>query len=90
MSVQHPELAAGRWSQLSLVEQLANVGSEVERALRWRAKHQEAYGRQAFKRALELIDLTLADFKNASRLKEVARLRELFVDNFFGSNQYFS
>lgn len=32
----HRGLAEGRWEQLSLVEQLANVGSEVGRMLRWR------------------------------------------------------
>ena len=34
MTVRHQELAAGRWFRLSLVEQLANVGSEIERAMR--------------------------------------------------------
>ena len=33
MNIQHKELAAGRWHKLTLAEQLANVGSEVERAL---------------------------------------------------------
>lgn len=32
MSAVHTELAGGRWRTFSLVEQLANVGSEVERA----------------------------------------------------------
>src|SRR3989442_15695474 len=34
MSYQHARLAAGRWRTLTLVEQLANVGSEVARARR--------------------------------------------------------
>ena len=33
MSYQHKDLAAGRWGQMSLSEQMANIGSEVERAL---------------------------------------------------------
>lgn len=41
MSALHRELAAGRWYTLSLVEQMANIGSEIERtmaaALRWGA-----------------------------------------------------
>jgi hypothetical protein len=38
----HTDLAAGRWSTLTLAEQLAHVGSEVERALRaWEASHAE-------------------------------------------------
>jgi hypothetical protein len=34
MAPLHASLAAGRWTELSVVEQLANVGSEVERAIR--------------------------------------------------------
>jgi hypothetical protein len=43
MNYQHKELAAGRWQQMSLVEQMANVGSEVGRALNWRAKVSTNY-----------------------------------------------
>jgi len=37
MNIQHKELAAGRWNKLSFVEQMANVGSEVERTINWRS-----------------------------------------------------
>jgi hypothetical protein len=30
MSYQHQSLASGRWRSLSLIEQLANIGSEVK------------------------------------------------------------
>lgn len=90
MNYQHKELAAGRWKQLTFLEQMANIGSEVERALKWQAKHNDAYCRQAFERALELTDLTLDSVKGFARLKELARLREAMVDYFFGSNQYVS
>jgi hypothetical protein len=36
MNVQHRDLAARRWQSFPLMVQLANVGSEVERALAWR------------------------------------------------------
>ncbi len=88
MSYQHKELAAGRWSQLSFSEQMANIGSEVERALNWQAKHNTTYCQQAFERSLELIDLTLDNLKNFARLKEVARLREAIIDYFYGTNQF--
>lgn len=90
MSIQHKELAQGRWSQLSFLEQMANIGSEVERALNWKARNNEDYCRQAFERALELLDLTLDDSRNITRLKEIARVREAIVDFFTGSNQYVS
>ena len=88
MNYQHKDLAAGRWSQLSFLEQMANIGSEVERALKWRSKHNIAYCQHAFERALELMDLSLDSLTSFSRLREVARLREATVDYFFGSNQY--
>ena len=67
---------------------MANIGSEVERSLHWRAKNNIPYAEKAFERALELMDLTLGDAKNLLRLKEVARVREAWVDFFFGSNQF--
>lgn len=87
MNYQHKQLAQGRWSQLSFIEQMANIGSEVEHALNWKAKNNDLYSWQAFERALELLDLTLADAQKFSRLKELARVREALVDYFFGSNQ---
>jgi hypothetical protein len=88
MTMGHQELAAGRWFRLSLVEQLANVGSEIERAIRWRGKGNAEYGRRAFERALELLDLTIADERNRSRLKELTRLREVLADYFWFDNRY--
>jgi hypothetical protein len=44
---------------LSLLEQLAYTGSEVERALNRAAKGNAEYSVLAFDRALELLDLTI-------------------------------
>ena len=86
MSYQHSDLAAGRWKQFSFLEQMANIASEVERALNWRAKNNGAYAERAFERALELLDLSLADAGSPSRRRELARVREALVDFFCGSN----
>ena len=88
MNYQHKNLAAGRWKELSLVEQMANIGSEVERALNWRAKNNEAYSQKAFARALELIDLTLESGVRYPRIKEIVRMREAIVDYFSGKNEF--
>lgn len=88
MSYQHKELAAGRWKELTFFEQMANIGSEVERALNWKAKQNSDYSQKAFERALELIDLTLDSVTGLARHKEVARMREAMVDFFAGSNQF--
>lgn len=83
----HKNLAEGRWFTLSFFEQMANVGSEVERAMKWREKNKE-YSRLASDRALELLDLTIADSKNRKRLKELFRLREVLADYFYFDNIY--
>ncbi|MBF0384325.1 MAG: hypothetical protein HQL27_00485 [Candidatus Omnitrophica bacterium] len=90
MSYQHKGLAEGRWSKLSFVEQMANIGGEVERALNWQSKKNKEYSMMAFERSLELIDLTLENEKRYSRLREIARLREALVDYFYGENEFLS
>ena len=90
MKYQHKELSRGKWQELSFFEQMANIGSEVERAINWRNKKDEEYSRLAFERALELIDLTIADRKNRKRLRELTRVRENFVDYFICGNHYSS
>lgn len=88
MSYQHRELARGRWHELRLVEQMANIGSEVGRAIQWRRKRRDDHSRMAAERALELLSLTLDDPKLRTRLKELTRLYEVLVDYFFGDNTY--
>lgn len=88
MNVQHKELAQGRWARFSLLEQMANVGSEVERALNWKAKENKEYSMKAFERALELLDLTIDFCQAKSHFKELCRAREVLVDFFLGSNEY--
>src|SRR5262245_18817852 len=80
----HPSLASGRWHTMTLDEQLGNVGSEYERALRWKHKGNARYFDNAFVRMLELLDLTIDDprWRN-HRLKELCRLRELLCDELF-------
>jgi hypothetical protein len=88
--VQHRDLATGRWWDLSLSEQLGNVGSEISRASRWGSRNPDR-ARGALYRALELLDLTLADPRQQRtpwRLREIARAREVVVDFFAGSNEY--
>ena len=80
MNFQHRELSQGKWKKLSFFEQMANIGSEVERAINWKNKNNEEYSRLAFERALELIDLTITDEKNLKRLRELTRVRENLVD----------
>lgn len=88
MTMQHKDLAQGRWALLSFVEQMANIGSEVERSLNWRGKGNLPYANMAFERALELIDMTLDSLTTKTRYRELARLREAVVDYFAGANEF--
>lgn len=88
MVFQHNDLANGRWFSFSLAEQLGNIGSEVERAIRWHEKGNNEYFESAYARMLELIDLTLADERwRGPRRKELVRLREAICDSFEGGQQ---
>jgi hypothetical protein len=80
----HVELASGRWARLTLAEQLANVGSEVDRAIAaWAAQRPDRFER-ALARALELFDLTAGDARwRGHRLRELLRAREEFCRLFF-------
>lgn len=84
---QHKELAAGGWQKFSLMEQLANIGSEVGRARQWQGKDEKLF-QGAVERALELFDLTLEDPRWRSRLREIARAREVFLDAVLGGKEY--
>jgi len=88
MELQHKNLAGGRWQELSFFEQMANVGSEVERAIKWKNKNNLEYSRLAFERCLELLDLTIEHEKNPNHLRELSRLREMLADYFAFSNSY--
>jgi hypothetical protein len=59
MTVQHKNLAAGRWAQMSLCEQMVNVGSEVSRALNWRKKGNDKLSKRAVVRRLNCCTLQL-------------------------------
>ncbi|MDO8600088.1 MAG: hypothetical protein Q7R73_00515 [bacterium] len=87
MMIQHKNLTEERWQKFSLAEQLGNVGSETSRALKWQGK-DDVLWRGALGRAFELIDMTIADTRFCSRLKEIVRLREMLADAMFGGREY--
>ena len=64
---------------MALAEQMANIGSEVDRALRARAGGHASRLDHALPRALELFDLTAADDRwRGARRREILRTREVF------------
>ena len=71
--------AAAHWGNLTIAEQLAHVGSEVERALRAHDARNGTRRDHALARALELFDLSAADPRwRGPRRREILRAREEF------------
>ncbi len=82
--VYHADLVAGGWRKLDLIEQLANVGSEVERTIRAHRAGQTHRFEHALARALELFDLTTEDDRwHGHQIQEIRRAREEFCRLFF-------
>lgn len=88
MAYMHQNLANGKWQELTLIEQLANIGAEVGRALSWKTKGDTKKSQNAMERGLELLDLTINDSRWRHRLKEITRIREIICDYFYGDNEY--
>lgn len=84
----HKSLAAGRWHEMSLMEQLGNISSEVGRAGIYRREKNSKRLEKAVDRALELFDLTLADPRWRGRLREIGRARDVFCDAVSGGKEY--
>ncbi len=87
----HKNLTLEHWSTFSLMEQLANVGTDIERTINWRKRGNKEASNAAFDRAIELLDLTIADVKHRrhrGRLRELLRVREALADYFLFDNEY--
>lgn len=89
--IAHKNLAAGKWNDLTILEQLGNIGSEVGRAIAWQKKGNNEYKEKALERAFELMDLTVNDERWVvclNRNRELLRVREVLADFFYGDNIY--
>jgi len=84
----HQQLAGGERNKLSFLQQMGNIWSEVSRANFYQNTNVSRY-ETARERMLELLDLTLQDSKGTSGQKmEIARMREVLCDYFYGENTY--
>lgn len=86
--IQHKNLANGEWNSKPFLEQMANIGSEVYRAINWMNKGNAEYSEMAFVRSLELFDLTKSSKLTYPQYRELTRMREMWVDYFKYDNTY--
>ena len=72
----HKNLAAGRWFELSLAEQLGNIGSEYYRASKSKGQNDDRF-KSAAERTLELCELTTSDSRwNEHQQKELVLMQD--------------
>lgn len=76
------------WHKMTLAEQMGNAGSEVGRALNWQKKGRKEFAQKSADRALEMLDLTLSDYRWHDRLRELCRARNLTADYLYGINEF--
>ncbi|MBR2836744.1 hypothetical protein IKE79_00105 [Candidatus Saccharibacteria bacterium] len=89
LKLSHPELAQGRWAKMSFPEQMGNIGSEISRAIKSKARGNTERMTGAAYRAIELFELTIdANQKHPTRLRELCRAKEEFCDYIFGDNSW--
>lgn len=87
-NIQHRKQSEGEWQKKTFLEQMANIGSEVYRAINWRNRNNEEYAQLAFERSLELFDLSKGSKLSYPEYKELLRMREIWVDYFKYDNEY--
>jgi hypothetical protein len=84
----HKNLAAGGWYELTLAQQMGNIGSEVSRARKSQGKDAALFW-GAVTRGLELFHLTILDKRwGQGCRKEIARAYEVFCDAVLGGKEY--
>ena len=89
LELSHPDLADGRWAALPFAIQMGNIGSEISRAIKSKARGNEERSKNAAARAIELFELSIdCNQDNPARLKELCRGKEEFCDYIYGDNSF--
>jgi len=83
----HHDLSQEQWNSISIIDQMANIGTDVGRAINWAEKDKNK-SNAACERAIELLDLTISDPKNTDHLKELCRVREIVTSYFYADGAY--
>ena len=89
LELSHPELANGRWAEMPFSLQMGNIGSEISRAVKSKARSNTERMEHAAARAIELFELSIdCNSDSPTRLEELCRGKEEFCDYIFGENTF--
>lgn len=83
----HGDSIVERWQQMTLAEQMGNIGSEISRVANSQNKNETRF-QAAINRGIELFDLTIADARWHGRLQEIGRAKDVFMDAITGGTEY--
>ena len=76
------------WYEMPIGVQLANVGSEVNRAISWKKRGNEQRTASFCNKAIDFLEIIKTDKKNVNRIGELDFCIEELKDYFFGENKY--
>lgn len=76
-----------KWAELSLFEQMGNIGSEVGRSVSAYERHDQQRFNGALARAIDLFDATIDVMiaQRSARVREVLIAKDQFLSLFFGN-----
>lgn len=80
-------MESARWNQMSISEQILNIGGEIQRAVDRKAKNDPKLAHDYFEKAIEWIKLTKDDPKNHNRIEEISIVEDELKD-YFNLNIY--
>lgn len=82
---------SARWNQMSISEQLLNVGGEIQRAVDRKNRDEKDLAEKYLSKALEWLELSKTDPKNIGRVSELEtveeELKDYFCDNKYHNNK---
>lgn len=73
-----------KWKQMTLGQQMGNIGSEFSRMINLKKKGDLEYAKNSFDRMMELVNLTISQRKN----KELLILKDVLNNLFLDGNKY--
>ena len=77
-----------RWFEIPVWMQISNIGSEVERAIRWKNRGDKQKAANFCNKAIDFWRLSEEDPKNMHRIGEFECAIEELQDYFLGDNLY--
>ena len=76
------------WYNMPVTMQISHIGSEVERAIRYKNKGNTQRMTMFCEKAIEFLRLSISDPKNKHRIQEFEFCIEELKDYFMGENVY--